>query len=262
VTPVAVSPTAPDVTPTATKAPSLEPHGFPIDPETRLGSVEGRTGARTIAWAGGPAARDYSRLDQASDDPVRANGSGWDCRVHQKYEGQPAVDWYVPDGTPVMATMDGEATLYVVTVTNAFDFYGVSREPYLGNPDRSRAQLSPFPGPGGGKGVFVSVDNGAFVTEYAHLDMARTATIVPAGAFLAGYSPATDLASRFGPLRDFRTFDAVARWSVSAGEVIGFSGESGYSEAPHLHYTVRRAGGPLLCPTGEPGYSDGAWLLK
>jgi murein DD-endopeptidase MepM/ murein hydrolase activator NlpD len=205
----------------------------------------------------------YSRDDQPSDDPERANRSGWDCRVHVEYEGQPAVDWYVPVGTPIRATMAGTATLYVVTVTNAFDYYGVAREPYIGNPDRTRAPLSPFPGPGGGKGVFVRVENEGFVTEYAHLDVARTVAPLPASAFLSVYSSDYDYAGIFAPLRDFRVSTAIAQWTANSGDVIGFSGDSGYSEAPHLHYTVGRSGdASLLCPTAEAGFADGGWLMK
>jgi murein DD-endopeptidase MepM/ murein hydrolase activator NlpD len=235
--------------------------GLPIDPGTRLGVVTGAPPQRTIAWGAGPAALDYSRDAQPSADAVAANRGGWNCRVHQEYEGQPAVDWYIPAGTPVRATMDGTAHLYVITTSNPFDIYGVDREPYLGNPDRSRAPLSPFSGPGGGKGIFIRIDNAGFVTEYAHLDLA-TFGKVPASAFTDGYSANTDFARVFKPLRDFQTFDEVASWPVKAGEVIGFSGDTGYSEAPHLHYTVRRAGGPLLCPTNETGFPDGGWLFK
>jgi hypothetical protein len=145
--------------------------------------------------------------------------------------------------------MDGTARLYVITASNAFDVYGVSREPYLGNPDRARAPLSPFPGPGGGKGIFVRIDNAGFVTEYAHLDL-PTFGVVPEAAFVDGFSR-SDYARVFRPLRDFQTFTLIAEWQVRAGEVIGLSGDTGYSEAPHLHYTVRRSGGPLLCPTNE-----------
>jgi hypothetical protein len=157
--------------------------------------------------------------------------------------------------------MDGTAHLYVITASNPFDVYEVSREPYIGNPDRSRAPLSPFPGPGGGKGIFVRIENAGFVTEYAHLDP-TTFSVVPAAAYLPGYSSATDYGRVFGALRDFQTFDEVASWPVSAGDVIGLSGDTGYSEAPHLHYTVRRAGGPLLCPTSEGGFADSGWLFR
>ena len=60
-------------------------------------------------------------------------------------------------------------------------------------------------------------------------------------------------------------FAVEATWRDFAGHTgvghcVGLSGDTGYSEAPHLHYTVRRAGGSLLCPTSEPGFSDGGWL--
>jgi murein DD-endopeptidase MepM/ murein hydrolase activator NlpD len=264
--PVATASPSPAPRPTATSthaAEAIEPRGFPIDLSTRLGLVVGASPERSIAWGTGPDALSYSRDDQPSDDAERANGAGWDCRVHVEYEGQPAVDWYVPVGTPIRATMDGAATLNVVTITNAFDYYGVAREPYLGNPDRSRAAVSPFPGVGGGKGIFVTVENDAFVTDYGHLDPSRTIAAVEPPAFLPGYGRDSDFASLFAPLRDFRVFTPVARWTVKRGDIIGFSGDSGYSEAPHLHYTVRRAGeSPLLCPTNEAGFDDGGWLLK
>jgi len=264
-TPTAIRPTAvliPTLSPTP---PNLgkEPVGFPIAPAQKLGLVTGPAGSRSIQWGAGLEAMAYSRDDQPADDPERANRSGWDCRVHVEYEGQPAVDWYVPIGTPIRATMAGTATLYVVTVTNAFDYYGVARDPYIGNPDRTRAPLSPFPGPGGGKGVFVRVENEGYVTEYAHLDVARTVAPLPASVFLPGYSPDYDYVGVFSPLRDFRVSTAIAQWTVNSGDVIGFSGDSGYSEAPHLHYTVARSGGvSLLCPTAEAGFADGGWLMK
>jgi len=240
-----------------------EPLGLPIDPSLRLGLVVGAVGSRAIQWGAGPEAKAYTRDDQPADDLERANRSGWDCRVHVEYEGQAAVDWYVPVGTPVRATMAGTATLQVVTVTNAFDYYGVAREPYIGNPDRTRAPLAPFPGPGGGKGVFVRVENEGYVTEYAHLDVARTVAPLPASVFLSGYSPDYDYAGIFAPLRDFRVSTAIAQWTANSGDVIGFSGDSGYSEAPHLHYTIGRSGdASLLCPTAEAGFADGGWLMK
>jgi murein DD-endopeptidase MepM/ murein hydrolase activator NlpD len=205
----------------------------------------------------------YSRDHQTSGDPVMANRGGWNCRVHQEYEARPAVDWYIPRGTPVRATLDGLATLYVISVHNAFEFYGVDRDPYIGNPDRSRAPLSPFPGPGGGKGVYVEVANSEFVTEYAHLEITSVVGIVPQAAFLAGYGRTFDYSGVFGAMRAFNDATAVARWEVRSGDVIGYSGDSGYSEAPHLHYTVRRANSAtLLCPTNEAGFSDGGWLFR
>jgi murein DD-endopeptidase MepM/ murein hydrolase activator NlpD len=268
--PSATSTSVPSPSPqpsTATATPSeavdaTEPRGFPIDPSTRLGLVVGEPPERSVAWDAGPDALKYSRDNQPSDDPERANNSGWDCRVHAEYEGQPAVDWYVPVGTPVHATMDGTARLNVVTVTNAFDYYGAARGPYMGYPD-PRVALSPFGGVSGGKGVFVEVENGGFVTDYGHLDPSSTIAAVDPAAFLAGYGPDSDYATLFAPLRDFRVYTTVAQWTVKRGDVIGYSGDTGYSDAPHLHYTIRRAdASSLLCPTSERGFVDGGWLLK
>lgn len=172
------------------------------------------------------------------------------------------MDWYIPAGTPVLATMDGEATLLVNTVANPFDVYGISRDAYLGNPDRERAPLSPFPGPGGGQGVFVRIENEAFRTDSAHLDITRTLRAVPSGAYLPGYAEDFDYAGAFALLRDFRIATPIARWQARAGELIGYSGDSGYSEAPHLHYAIRRAGAmTALAPTAEPGFEGAGWLF-
>jgi len=262
----APTPTAtPDavVPPTSTpRPPQLRPVGFPLDPDTKCGRLEGSIGLRSVTWGAGPSVHDYSRTDQPSDDPERANASGWNARVHVEYEGQPAVDWYVQPGTPVFATMDGVATLYLITLSNPFEVYGVDREPYLGNPDRARAPIAPFPGPGGGKGVFVRVENEAFLTECAHLDLRPTLDRVRP-PFLAGYSAATDYEAGFAPLRDFRATTAIARWDVHRGDLVGLTGDTGYSEAPHLHYTIARAGSStLLCPTTEPGFEESGWLFR
>ena len=181
-----------------------------------------------------------------------------------EYEGQPAVDWYLAVGTPILATMAGTATLLVNTVSNPFDVYGVSRQPYLGNPDRERAPVNafPFPGPGGGQGTFVRIRNDRFETDAAHLNLMLTLTVLPPASFLEGYTARTDFATVFAPLRDYRVATAVASWPVKRGDVIGFCGDSGYSEAAHLHYTVRRADAAnLLCPTNEPGFADSGWLF-
>ena len=178
------TPTSPPTTPTPRPA-QEEPLGFPIDPSTRLGVVVGEVGSRTMDWEGGLTAEAYSRDLQPSANADAANSMGWDCRVHVEYEGQPAVDWYIPVGTPVRSTLDGRATMYVVSLPNAFDYYDVSREPYIGNPDRDRAPLSPFPGPGGGKGVFIEVTNDAFATEYGHLNLEMT---LPADDIAAAYT--------------------------------------------------------------------------
>jgi murein DD-endopeptidase MepM/ murein hydrolase activator NlpD len=261
------SPTAPSPPPaTPTPAPPADPSlplGFPIDPRTRLGVVTGAGGTRRLDWISGPDALTYTRGAQAGADAAAANRSGWNCRTHVEYEGAPATDWYLPVGTPLIATMSGVATLHVITVANAFDYYGLSREPYLGDPDRARAPLTPFPGPGGGKGVYIRIEGGAYSVDYAHLDLALTLPLLPPAAFLPGFSAGTDYATRFGAMRDYRDATPVARWQVSRGDVIARSGDSGYSEAAHLHYAITRgADGRTLCPTGEPGFQDGGWLLR
>ena len=261
-TPVA-PPTASSQQPTATPVQPQQPLGFPIDPATRLGLVTGAVGSRGVRWGEGPVALEYSRDDQPSAESARANRCGWNARTHFEYEGQPAADWYVPAGTPVLATMDGLATLLMNTVSNPFDLYDVSPEPYIGDPDRARAPISPFPGPGGGQGVFMRIENDQFRTDYAHLEVARTVKGVPNDAFLNGYGSSFDYAATFAPLRDFRVATAIASWPVRKGDVIGYTGDTGYSEAPHLHYAIRRAGSnTALCPTAEPGFEDNGWLFR
>jgi hypothetical protein len=160
--------------------------------------------------------------------------------------------------------MNGTATLYAVTMANGFDYYGLPREPYLGNPDRSRASVSPFPGPSGGLGVYVEIDSGEFLSTYAHLDLgATTEQTVPVDAFYASYGPATDYAATFSEIPASRQGTAIAQWTTHRGDLIGYSGDAGYSEAPHLHYAIQRAGSnTLLCPTNEAGFDDGGWLLE
>lgn len=246
--------------PTASPATRLAPVGFPISTDTVTGIVRGEVGSRTIAWGEGPTALAYSRDDQPSSDPVRANAAGWNARVHLEYEGWPAVDWYLPFGTPVYSTLAGTATLYMVTFANPFDVYGVDREPYIGNPDRDRAPISPFPGPGGGMGVLVRVTNWAYRADFGHFDPAPTLANVPAGAFYDGYDPAS-LPGQFAQLRGYLDWTAVASWEVDRGALIGYTGDTGYSEAPHLHYAIARADGTALCPTSEPGVSNGGWVF-
>jgi murein DD-endopeptidase MepM/ murein hydrolase activator NlpD len=218
--------------------------------------------AATVVFGGdGPTAYDYALNAQPSGEAEAANRSGWNCRTHVEYEGIAAIDFYIPAGTPVLSTMDGTATLYAISVVNDFDRYGVDREPYIGNPDRSRAPVSPFPGPSSGLGVYVEVVSDGFVTEYGHLDLAQTAGIVPASAFAEGYTAGSPWATLFAAAPDPRVPAAIASWPVRAGDRVGASGDAGYSEGPHLHYTVRRTDSGLLCPTNEAGFADGGWLF-
>jgi hypothetical protein len=258
-------PTAPPTnTPAPTKRPSqTTPSGFPIDPNTHLGIVTGAVGSRQLIFDGsGPTAYDYALNDQPSDDPNRANRSGWDCATHYEYEGASAEDFYIPDGTPIIATMDGTTTLNVISTVNDFDRYGVSREPYIGNPDRSRALYSPFPGPSSGMGVYVHLENTDYVTEYGHFDIDKTVSTVPASALLKGYSPTSDYNTIFAGAPEPRVITPIAQWYVHKGDVIGLSGDSGYSEGPHVHYTVAHAGASTRCPTTEAGFSDGGSLFR
>jgi murein DD-endopeptidase MepM/ murein hydrolase activator NlpD len=236
------------------------PTGFPLDPDSATDVVMGPRGSRVIKTRAGTTVREAAAL-QATDDATQANASGWNCRIHVEYEGSAAIDWYVPTGTPVYATTDGDAVLIVNTLANAFDFYGVDREPYIGDPDRARAPLNPFPGPGGGMGVYVAVIGAAFRTDYGHLAIASTLDAVPGSAFAEPYSPAFDYASAFATPQPFTFGVQVAHWPVRKGDVIGYTGDAGYSEAPHLHYVItERASGRSLCPTEESGFDDGGWL--
>lgn len=269
-TPPEASPTPafasePTVPPTVAPPPpanSKLPAGFPLDADTRTDLVTGLVGSRILQQGAGPSVREAS-VAQASDDAIRANASGWNCRVHAEYEAAPAVDWYVPAGTGVFATMDGEAVLMVNTVANAFDYYDVDREPYIGDPDRARAPLNPFPGPGGGMGVYVAVIGEEYRTDYGHLAIDGTLAVVPEAAFAAPYSRSFDYASTFATPQPFTFGVQVARWRVRKGDIIGYTGDVGYSEAPHLHYTItRRSSGERVCPTGESGFADGGWLTR
>ncbi len=238
-----------------------EPFGFPLDAEMMTDLVVGPVGARAIATGAGPSVLDASATGHASDDSARASAAGWNCRVHLEYEGEPAVDWYVQPRTPVYATMDGVASLLINTYVNAFDFYGVAREPYLGEPDRPRAPLSPFPGPGGGMGVYVAVTNDLYRTDYGHLALEETIAPIPADAFVGGYTPSFDYGAAFGVPLAFNVSEEIAMWTVRRGDVIGYTGDAGYSEAPHLHYSItRRATGEQLCPTSEAAFDDNGWL--
>jgi hypothetical protein len=256
----------PTPTPTIAATPSLdalEPIGFPLDPEMKTDRVAGVVGSRSIVAGGGATVRETSERLQVSDDTDLANEDGWDCRVHVEYEGKPAVDWYVRPGTPVYATMDGTATLFLNTVVNAFDYYGVPREPYIGNPDRARAPISPFPGPGGGMGLYVSIINDRYRVDLGHLTLGATIAHVPAGAFSGGYSRSTDYAVTFSAPRASSVGDIIATWQVRRGDVVAFTGDAGYSEAPHLHYAItRRSDGAALCATREAGFADNGWLVR
>jgi murein DD-endopeptidase MepM/ murein hydrolase activator NlpD len=260
-TPLATQTASPTSTPTP--SPTSQLLGFPIDPQTVLGEVAGEIGSRTVSFdAAGPTAYDYALDDEPSDDAAVANGSGWNCRTHFEYEGIAAVDFYIAEGTPVLSTISGIARLYAVSTQNDFDRYGVNREPYLGNPHRASAPANPFPGPSAGLAVYVVVEGEGFLTEYGHLSLSRSADTRASGQFGEGFSADSDWDALFGDVTLPRTESLIAEWQVRPGDVVGYSGDAGYSEAPHLHYTIGRAGGELLCPTQESGFTDGGWLFR
>lgn len=265
--PLIAEPSATPASKPATATPqelTEQPVGFPLDPTFRPMRVVQTPLGREIAPAAadGPTAREVARdFHTRAENDFEANRYGWNCRLHNTYEGAPAVDWYLPTGTPVVATMRGQAELYVITTVNSYAYYGVTIDTYLGLPSPSQPRYS-FPGPSGGMGVFVSVLNGPLRAEYGHLDLAATLALVPESAFLPPYSrtfPFTDSFAR--PLNpDQGTL--VARWPVEKGETVASVGNSGYSDVSHLHYQiVTEDRKTKFCPTDEPLRSSG-WLFR
>lgn len=255
---------APTATPTATPDPAAnEPVGFPVDPtlrplqvlETPLGKVlapPSPTGPTVVEVA-----RDY-QTRPAND--AEANRYGWNCRVHTKHEGAPGVDWYLPAGTPVLATMRGQAELYIVSTANSFAYYGVDPRLTLGLPAPT-TPLYPLPGPSGGLGVFVSILNGNLRAEYGHLDLDLTLALVPEEAFIAPFSKGFNYRARFSRPLPPDQVTLIATWPVEKGEVIGYVGNTGYSDVPHLHYqVVTRDRRTKFCPTREP-FPGSGWLF-
>jgi hypothetical protein len=104
-------------------------------------------------------------------------------------------------------------------------------------------------------GVYVSITNDAYRTDYGHLALEATLANVPPSQFVGDFDYREEFAAP-------RTLDVtVASWPVRRGDVIGYTGDAGYSEAPHLHYQIiRLSDGAQLCPTSEAGFADGGWL--
>jgi hypothetical protein len=193
-----------------------------------------------------------------------SNQYGWNCRTHYQYEdNQPAVDWYLPTGTPVIATMDATAELYIITTKNSFTYYNYPTNLYLGLPP-ANAPGYPFSGPSGGMGVFISlVAEGIPVrAEYGHLDPSRTIAHVPENAFVPPYSRTYNYDAAFGTMKGPRDFTLIARWPVKRGQVIGYVGNSGYSDVPHLHYQIITPDrNTKYCPS-EENFPRSGWLFR
>ncbi|MBI2907187.1 MAG: M23 family metallopeptidase [Chloroflexi bacterium] len=250
--------------PTATVESADAPVGFPLAIDLRPWRVvDGPEGREVVPPdANGPTVLEVARdFQPRAENDMEANRYGWNCRLHATYEGAPAVDWYLPRGTPVRSTMDGQAELAVITPNNSFAYYGVNPRLYLGLPSPELA-LYPFSGPSGGMGVFVSVLNGKLRAEYGHLDLTMTLGLVPDTAFLPPYSPNYGYGATFRRPLNPGQETVVARWEVRKGQTVGFIGNTGYSDVPHLHYQIvsedRRT---KYCPTLEEFPFPG-WLFR
>lgn len=241
-----------------------EPIGFPLPPSLRPMRVVETARGRIVADPApdGPTVLEVARdLQTRPQNDMEANRYGWNCRLHDQYEGAPAVDWYLPAGTPVQATMRGTAELYVITTANSFAYYGVDPGIMLGLPPPTTPRY-PLPGHSGGMGIFVSILNGGLRAEYGHLDLAATLPLVPPQAFVPPYSRDFPYEATFGRPRNFTETTLIARWPVQHGDVIGRVGNTGYSDVPHLHYQIVTADRKTkYCPTREP-FPFAGWLFQ
>lgn len=223
----------------------------------------GTARAVVAATENGPTVEQIARdIQTRPQNDMEANRYGWNCQLHDRYEGTgPAVDWYLPTGTPVTTVMGGEAELYIITTANSYSYYGVDPRITLGLPDAS-VPLYPLPGPSGGMGIFVSVLNGGLRAEYGHLDLKATLPLVPEAAFVAPYGPAFNYEGRFGRPVDYRQTALVARWTVRKGDTVGAVGNTGYSDVSHLHYQiVTKDRTRKFCPTREQ-FPNSGWLFE
>ena len=107
----------------------------------------------------------------------------------------------------------------------------------------SRIKVSPV---GFGKVIYITHPNG-LTTVYAHLDRFTNA--------VAEYVEKQQYASHSF---EVELFPKPGEFNVSKGEVIGFSGNSGSSGGPHLHFEVRSSA--TQWPVSPLKYLDGNLL--
>lgn len=107
----------------------------------------------------------------------------------------------------------------------------------------SRIKVSPV---GFGKVIYITHPNG-LTTVYAHLDRFTNA--------VAEYVEKQQYASHSF---EVELFPKPGEFNVSKGEVIGFSGNSGSSGGPHLHFEVRSSA--TQWPVSPLKYLDGNFL--
>lgn len=249
--------------PTPTVGPE-DPTGFPLPISLKpMRVAETQNGRGVVAAAeNGPTLEQVAREVQTRpQNDMESNRYGWNCRLHDKYEQTgPAVDWYLPNGTPIATVMGGQAELYIITTANSYAYYGSDIRDTLGLPDPS-VPLYPLPGPSGGMGIFVSVLNGPLRAEYGHLDLAGTMPAIPEDAFVQPFSRGFNYEARFGRPVDYRQTTLIARWTVHKGDAVGRVGNTGYSDVSHLHYQIVTADRQRkFCPTPE-AFPYSGWLF-
>ncbi|WDS37663.1 peptidoglycan DD-metalloendopeptidase family protein [Pseudoxanthomonas sp.] len=166
------------------------------------------------AQPGDPQARPLDVMYQLPfDAPIRVDQGPGGHLSHDDAQNFDAIDFALPEGTPVLAARDG----VVMQVEGDFDKAGLDKEKF------------------GGRSNFVRILHGdGTMALYAHLK--------PEGVLVR------------------------AGQSVTTGQRIGLSGNTGFSTAPHLHFVVQVNTGMRLAsvpiqmrgPLGELRFPDQA----
>ncbi len=245
--PTATSSPVPSATPTATD-PRIEPIGFPIDPAARLGIVTGVPGNRAIRWGEGPTAIDYSRDDQPSDDPDRANRCGWNARLH-RVRGQPRSTVH-PAGH-ARGRDDGWHGPLLINTSPTRSMSTCQPEPIPGQPrPRPRGPWSPSRSRGG-QGVFRPDRERRYRTIFVSLRHRRDSRGGPAGGLARRHGTGDDFVARSRRSATVRVATPVARCGGAAGEVIARAAIALQRGPPPLRGPAGRVA-QRLCPTTEP----------